>query len=111
MPRGGVSDPLRDCEQASDSRVADGIVMVRAQVSARNAVVHELVADRLPWVVLAIKKLLQAVGLKQSTRPAPIDASANPTYSSGLMAAFGGWIAIDTSTLTIGAPPKTSGMT
>ena len=53
----------------------------------------------------------QAAGLKYSTIPAPTDASTNPTYSSGLGATFGGWIAIDSSTFTIGAPPKTSGIT
>ncbi len=50
-------------------------------------------------------------GLKYSTIPAPTDASTNPTYSIGFGATFGGWITIDSSTLTMGAPPKTSGMT
>ena len=48
-----------------------------------------------------------AVGRKYSTIPAPIDASRKPTYISGLSAAFGGWINIETSTFTSGAPPKT----
>ena len=52
-----------------------------------------------------------AVGRKYSTIPAPTDASTNPTYSIGLGATFGGWITIESSTLTMGAPPKTSGMT
>ena len=43
-----------------------------------------------------------AVGRKYSTIPAPIEASRNPTNSIGLSAAFGGWITIETSTLTIG---------
>src|SRR6202011_244127 len=41
----------------------------------------------------------------------PTDASRKPTYNIGLGAAFGGWMTIASSTLTIGAPPKTSGMT
>jgi hypothetical protein len=39
------------------------------------------------------------------------DASTKPTYSIGLGATLGGWNAIDRSTLTIGAPPNTSGIT
>src|SRR5688572_9497464 len=52
-----------------------------------------------------------AVGLKYRTMPAPTAARAIPTYRSGLIAALGGWIAIDTNTFTIGAPPKTRGIT
>src|SRR5437867_5741434 len=52
-----------------------------------------------------------AVGRKYSTIPAPIDASRNPTKSIGLIAAFGGWMAIVNRTLTMGAPPNTSGIT
>src|SRR6185295_732644 len=34
-----------------------------------------------------------------------------PTYSRGFGAVLGGWIHIETSTLTKGAPPNTSGIT
>src|SRR5206468_8266383 len=54
---------------------------------------------------------LYAAGLKYSTIAAPIDARTNPAYSIGLIADFGGWITIVSSTLMMGAPPKTSGMT
>src|SRR5690348_7021453 len=52
-----------------------------------------------------------AAGRKYSTMPAPTDTSTKPAYMSGLMPALGGWISIETSTFTIGAPPKTSGIT
>ena len=52
-----------------------------------------------------------AAGRKYNTIPAPTDASTKPTYSIGCGATFGGCIAIESSTLTIGAPPKTRGMT
>src|ERR1035438_1491022 len=50
-------------------------------------------------------------GLKYNTIAAPADAIAYPTHSSGFGATFGGLAIIDTSTLTSGAPPKTSGIT
>jgi hypothetical protein len=56
-------------------------------------------------------QLFHACGRKYSTIAAPIDARRNPTYSIGLISVFGGWMAIARSTLTMGAPPKTSGMT
>ena len=43
--------------------------------------------------------------------PAPTAANTMPTYHSGPGAVFGGWSHMAYSTLTIGAPPKTSGIT
>ncbi len=48
-----------------------------------------------------------------STAPCPHrrTPARSPRYSIGFGATFGGWITIESSTLTMGAPPKTSGMT
>ena len=50
-------------------------------------------------------------GTWSATIAAPAEARTNPTKSMGLIADFGGWMAMLTSTLTMGAPPKTSGIT
>jgi hypothetical protein len=48
---------------------------------------------------------------EDSTIPAPSDARTNPRYSIGFGAVFGRTGIMEYSTLTIGAPPNTSGMT